>query len=61
MKFVLLSIVKQTNKQKSTEIFPPILHKPPYICMRRARAMLRATKWSGKGSNFKEDDSTLPL
>ena len=31
----------KTNKNKSTEIYPPLLIKPPYIC---ARAMPRAKK-----------------
>ena len=44
MKFALLC---KTNKEKYTEIFPPLL-----LC-----AMPR----SKKGSNFKEDDRALPL
>ena len=52
-----------TNKDKSKEIFLPLLPKPlmyncTYIC---ACAMSRAKKKSAKGSNFKEDDSVFSL
>ena len=53
-----MKLNKVTNKDKFTEIFPRLFFKPPYIC---ARAMPRAEKKSAKGSNFKEDDSALPL
>ena len=46
MNFVLES---KTNKDKSKDIFPPLLLQPPCIC---ACAMPRAR--SAKGSNFKE-------
>ena len=48
MNFVLES---KTNKDKSKDIFPPLLLQPPCIC---ACAMPRAR--SAKGSNFKEDE-----
>ena len=55
MKFVSLS---KTNKDKSTEIFPPLLTKPTYT-MRMCIA--ESHKRSAKGSNFKKDDRVLPL
>ena len=48
MKFALYS---KTNKDKSTEIFPPRLLIPTDICT--------SQKKSAKGSNFKEDDRGL--
>ena len=53
MKFVFES---ETNKDKSTEIFPPLLLKPP---MRSCNAA--SQKWSAKGSNFNEDERALLL
>ena len=44
------------NKDKSTEIFPPLLLKQTNICQ---RAMPRAKKRSAKGTNYSEDDLRL--
>ena len=44
MKFVLYS---KTNKDKSTEIFPPLLLKPPYTCacpLCRAESLKKVSK-----------------
>ena len=46
--------VKQTNKDKSKEMVPPLLLTPPYVS---ACALCNAE--SKKGSNFKEDDRPL--
>ena len=56
MKFVLYS---ETNKDKSTEIFPPLLLKPTVCALRMCN--VKGQKRSAKGSNFKEDDRDLPL
>ena len=48
MQYVYLS---KTNKDKSAEIFPPLLLKPTYIC---ARAMLRSKKGQQKSLTLKE-------
>ena len=49
---------RKTNKEKSTEIFPPLLFKPLY---RWSFALPRAKKGQKKVSNFKENDKALPL
>ena len=54
MKFVCLS---KTNKDKSTEIFSPLLLKPTNIC---AHVQCREPKRIAKGSNFKEDLRDFP-
>ena len=67
MKFVIWS---KTNKNKTIEIFPPLLLAPPYEyicviaymhCMCMCMCNAERQKRSEKGSNFKEDDSSLPL
>ena len=47
----------KTNKDKSTEIFPPSSFNPLTVYMRTYNA--DRVKRSAKGSNFKEDDSAL--
>ena len=56
MKYLLQS---KKDKDKSTEIFPPLLLKPIYKYMRTCNA--EGPKRSAKGSNFKEDDRAEPL
>ena len=55
MNFVLLS---QKNKDKSSEIFPPLILHSPYMC---ERAMPKGKIDQKKGSNCKEDDSAFQL
>ena len=53
-------IISETNKEKYTEIFPPLLIKPPYMYM-LMYIQCREPKRSEKKSNFKEDDRALLL
>ena len=55
MKFVLQS--KTTNKNKSTEICPPLLHKPTEIC---TRVMPRARKGQQKALILKKTTELCP-
>ena len=49
--------VKQTKANLQTKC-PPLLHNPPYICL---RAIVGAKKGQQKVQIFKEDDRVLPL
>ena len=55
--FVKFELYSKTNKDKSTEIFPPLLLKPTDTC---ERAMQRANKGSAKGSNLKKTPWLCP-
>ena len=54
MQYVYLS---KTNKDKSAEIFPPLLLKPTYIC---TRAMLRANIGQEKSPILKKTTRLCP-
>ena len=60
MKFVLLSI---TNKDKSTEIFPPLLLQPTYICACALcnGALPRTKKVSKRIQYFRRRQGFTPL
>ena len=49
----------KTSKDKSTEIFPPLLRKLPYVyCILHVQCR-EPKKKSAIGSTFKEDNSAL--
>ena len=58
IEFKLVHKVSIIKKDKSTEIFPSLLLKPPYSS---ALAMPRAEKKISKRLKFQKDDNALPL
>ena len=51
--------MNETNKDKSTEMFAPLLLN--HLINAHVPCNAESKKWSAKVSNFKEDDSALPI